>query len=1039
MYKKLISFAISLLIIISAITIIADTGQSNNDATKPLTVIGSGIKSPGFLYETLLLNNNSLIMGNYIRDLISNKPANEFYDPLENLIYVSYYYSNNVSLFNASSMQFLKNITLPFSYAGFILNNRNGNILIYSYLSKDLIILNKTGEEIGNVSLGNSPINLIFNQKNNIIYSLEWSGAIELLNASTFAEIKQFDLFTGAMSYNPDNGYVYVLNFNNSSNSLIFINNTRIVKWIPLNGIGFSLTVDYLNNIVLVQSKQNIDEFNASTGSLILSIPDDHYMIDDCSMLINLYYCPVNGYIYAISPTLSKISVLSINGTYITSFNTDSIPSISQQGIIYDYAMQSILLLDTGSDSISIIPLNIYTVNFHENGLESGTEWSVTLNGITKESLNDTISFIAGNGTYSYSIEVPTGYNLTNSSGIINVSGDILFINLNFISPQTLYKINVYSAGLPVGVEWEITIGNATQVTYNLADNALCQYGFVTLYLPTGTYKYSIFSPGYHVVSPFPINWTWPSSSPFQPYINSLTNLSSSGYIHIDNSQAFYDLIAYFRITTYKIVFEETGLPNGTYWYVNLKNGAIGSNKNVIIFNLPNGTYNLNIATAGSSSCLAEPEYAAPLDIINGFNSTVTNITIKIDSTGKQINVTFTRNYSYVYANFTFLQYPTFYTKAIIIDNITLYSVFNNTISFLLPKGNYSAHILSIINDNMIQPILGTFFNSWLFQYENFSLQSNLNINVTFLPPKGYYAVKIISGLSPDNSSLFAQIQNQIQNKSNYYENSLMSDNGTILTYLPNGTYSIVGVLMYSNFSYNLSLQYMNYDNFYTYVYNSLLVSYTINSYYYTEENFTVKGQNETVNINFLKKYVITLNVSGLLQGEEIQITINGEHIISENNLISIVVPNGSYNYSVNVIGANGQIYLQNGSGNILVNGSNVAIFVTIIRPAYLTGYVTPSNATLEINGLTYIVKNGTFNITLKPGIYQIIASAQGYNTYVKNITLNSSEIKSLNIHLTKKTNQAPNFGTAAIVSFIITIIAIGIISSLIFRQRSKK
>ncbi len=1026
MYKKLISLALSLLIIVSAITIIVDNGQSNNYAIKPPTVMGSGIKSSGFLYETLLLNNNSLIMGNYIRDFIGNEPANEFYDPLKNLIFVSYYYSNNVSLFNASSMQFLKNMTLPFSDAGFVLNNRIGNILIYSSLSNNLIILNKTGEEIGNVSLGNSSINLIFDQKNNIIYSLEESGTIELFNASTFSEIKQLDLFAESMSYNPINGYVYVLNLNGTSSTLILINNTRIIKSIYLNLIGISLTVDYLNNIVLIQGQQSVDEYNGTTGSWIQSIPDGY------SMLTNLYYCPVNGYIYAISYDLSQINVFSINGTYITSFNTDSLPSMSQHGIIYDYAMQSILLLDTGSDSISIIPLNIYAVNFNENGLESGTEWSVTLNGITKESLNGTISFIVGNGTYSYGVEVPTGYNLTNSSGIINVSGDILFIDLNFVSPKTLYRINIYSAGLPVGAEWKITIGNATLVTYNLADNALFQYDFMALYLPAGTYKYSIFSPGYRVVSPFPINWTWPPSSLHQPDINSLTNLSSSGYIYEGNSQASYNYIAYFKITTYKIVFEERGLPKGTYWYVNLKNDPVGSNKNVIIFNLPNGTYNFNIATAGTSSSLAEP-FGTSLDIIKGFNSTVTNITVKIDSAGKQINVTFTRNYSYVYANFTFLQYPTFYPKAITISNITLYSVFNN-ISFLLPKGNYSARILSIITDNEIPPVYGTSFNSWLCQYKNFSLQSNLNINVTFLPPKGYYAVKLVSRMNPDNSSLFTRILNN----SGYY-NYFISENGTILTYLPNGTYSILGVLMYSNFSYNLSLQYNSYNNYYTYFPSSLLVSNPINSYFYYEKNFTVKGQNETLYINFLKKYAIAFNVSGLLQGEEIQITINGKHISSINDQISITVPNGSYNYSINVTGANGQIYIQNGSGNVLVNGSNMTIFVAILRPAYLTGYVTPSNATIEINGSTYIAKNGTFNITLKPGTYQINVSAQGYNTYVKNITLNSSEINSLNIHLSKKTINAPNSGTALILSIIIIIIAVGTISLLIFRRRSKK
>jgi hypothetical protein len=65
-----------------------------------------------------------------------------------------------------------------------------------------------------------------------------------------------------------------------------------------------------------------------------------------------------------------------------------------------------------------------YAVTFVGTGLPAGTGWSVTLNGKTIFSVDNTIVFVQPQGTYSYTIGSVQGYGADPSSGSIIVAGN---------------------------------------------------------------------------------------------------------------------------------------------------------------------------------------------------------------------------------------------------------------------------------------------------------------------------------------------------------------------------------------------------------------------------------------------------------------------------------------------------------------------------------------------------------------------------------------------------------------------------------------
>ncbi len=67
---------------------------------------------------------------------------------------------------------------------------------------------------------------------------------------------------------------------------------------------------------------------------------------------------------------------------------------------------------------------NVFNVIFNQNGLASGTSWSVTFNGVTQTSTTDTITFTGyADGDYTYTLTAPNGYATADYSGTLTIAG----------------------------------------------------------------------------------------------------------------------------------------------------------------------------------------------------------------------------------------------------------------------------------------------------------------------------------------------------------------------------------------------------------------------------------------------------------------------------------------------------------------------------------------------------------------------------------------------------------------------------------------
>jgi len=110
---------------------------------------------------------------------------------------------------------------------------------------------------------------------------------------------------------------------------------------------------------------------------------------------------------------------------------------------------------------INATPYQNYTISFTETGLPIGTQWSVTLNGTTKSSTTNTITFSEPNGTYSYRITtVNKSYIPVPSSGTFTVNGEP--VNVSIIFKFQVNTITFIENGLLPGTNWSVTFNGVT-------------------------------------------------------------------------------------------------------------------------------------------------------------------------------------------------------------------------------------------------------------------------------------------------------------------------------------------------------------------------------------------------------------------------------------------------------------------------------------------------------------------------------------------------------------------------------------------------
>lgn len=140
---------------------------------------------------------------------------------------------------------------------------------------------------------------------------------------------------------------------------------------------------------------------------------------------------------------------------------------------------------------------------------------------------------------------------------------------------------------------------------------------------------------------------------------------------------------------------------------------------------------------------------------------------------------------------------------------------------------------------------------------------------------------------------------------------------------------------------------------------------------------------------------------TGLNAGSAWSITFNGQAKFSTLNTIAFHIQGGAYNTYQYVIGVPSGFYTGNDTGSKNYSGNSVTTAVSFVHYAYLNGTILPSNATVLLNGIVQNgLSNGSFNLSIKAGSYELIVKDSGYTTYYENFTVSPNQTEHIHIAL---------------------------------------
>ncbi len=146
----------------------------------------------------------------------------------------------------------------------------------------------------------------------------------------------------------------------------------------------------------------------------------------------------------------------------------------------------------TRSETFTSMAPPEYALTVTETGLESGTQWSATVNGSTELSVTNTIVFDLPNATYLYSIGPVRGYGLNTSFGTVTVNGGPANVAVAF-TPPVDYVLTIVETGLKAGTAWFASVNGTTQ--FSTGD-------YIDFSLPNGNYTFGIGSVNGYNVNP---------------------------------------------------------------------------------------------------------------------------------------------------------------------------------------------------------------------------------------------------------------------------------------------------------------------------------------------------------------------------------------------------------------------------------------------------------------------------------------------------------------------------------------------------------
>lgn len=458
---------------------------------------------------------------------VGANPRASAFDPGNGYVYVPNQGSNSVSVVSGTTVVATVRVGTGPSFATY--DSANGYMYVGNGGGSNVSVLSGT-VLVGTVSVGSEPLYATFDSANGYVYiSNAFSNNVSVINGRTVVGVVSVDGSPGQAAYNSNDRYVYVpiLDQNYGVNAVSVISGTAVVGTVGAGFLSEYAVYDARDGYVYVTNSgsDSVSVINGTTVVATVSVGSTPSFET---------FDPGNGYVYVTNGGSSNVSVIGDTASYAVTFtesgaprtpylfwgvtldgfsedcNTTALSPISFEvpNGTYNYTVTSTggYTSNPSSGSMTVSGANVwevvtftsttltsYSVTFEEVGLQSGTTWSLSLNGTAQTGSGGTLT-VAGfaNGSYPFSVRPVPGYTANPFSGSIAVNGENATQVITF-TPVT-YRVAFTETGLGSGISWSVTL-NGTTITSDSASIAFTERN--------GSYSFVIGSvAGYNVTPP---------------------------------------------------------------------------------------------------------------------------------------------------------------------------------------------------------------------------------------------------------------------------------------------------------------------------------------------------------------------------------------------------------------------------------------------------------------------------------------------------------------------------------------------------------
>lgn len=424
-------------------------GHNSNASANTSTLSASDYTSSSssekfYVRYTEYLNSSMVVKGNVISyNSETPGPAAVIYNDQTGTLFAA---SGENNIFKVNESTLSTQVASPSGdYPASLAFGSGHKILFILPGNNNLTEWNLTSGVSDNLTVGSYPQDMSYDPLNNNMYiTVQGPKSLVDVNLTTNNVSYRIPLRFGPFGivFDQHNGYLYISYPISGVVSVFDPADRSFVANITIGGSPYEFALSSDQNTIYAtnQGLNQVDIINGTTQIFAgtISVGDSPSGITMSAGMHELFVANTDSSNVTVIDTLDDRPVQNIG--------TGSQP----YSVAFDSSTDVVAVGNHGSNSLSFLYPVIYNyVVFTEKGLPAGTFWHVTVNGVTRVSNTDTISFDVRNSTMNYSAQSFTGYYGT-LTGTRDLSGSTP-LTITYKSVAALHK-EILSIAVAVAV-----------------------------------------------------------------------------------------------------------------------------------------------------------------------------------------------------------------------------------------------------------------------------------------------------------------------------------------------------------------------------------------------------------------------------------------------------------------------------------------------------------------------------------------------------------------------------------------------------------